>query len=186
MRRLILASLIAAVVPMSVGAPAIAQSRSDEARFDAAQARFDREWSIYQQELQRYRSARGYRGQQGSYRDDGGPDYQSGGPGYQSGGYSDDRDEGSYDPSRYYRSGPNYQQRTLAADDRVYRGSDGRYYCRRNDGTTGLIVGGVGGAVLGNVIDGGHSRTVGTLIGGAIGALAGKSIDQNRQSVQCR
>ncbi len=90
-----------------------------------------------------------------------------------------------YDASRYYRDGPNYQERRLSAEDEVYRGSDGRYYCKRNDGTTGLIVGGAGGAVLGNVIDGGHNRVAGTLIGGALGALLGKSIDQNTD-VRCR
>jgi len=90
-----------------------------------------------------------------------------------------------YDASRYYRDDPRYQERRLSAQDEVYRGSDGRYYCKRSDGTTGLIVGGASGALLGNVIDGGRSRTAGTLIGGALGALLGKSIDQN-SDVRCR
>ena len=72
----------------------------------------------------------------------------------------------------------------LTAEDEVYRGSDGRYYCRRPDGTTGLILGGAGGAVLGNVIDGGGSRTAGTLIGGALGALLGREVE--RSQVRCR
>lgn len=104
------------------------------------------------------------------------------------GAYGDDanwRDEGDYDPTRYYRSGGQYQERVLAPTDRVYSGSDGRYYCRRSDGTTGLIVGGALGGVLGNVIDGGRSRVVGTLFGGAAGALAGRAVDQNSQ-VRCR
>jgi hypothetical protein len=92
----------------------------------------------------------------------------------------------TYDARRYYRDGPNYQERRLTAQDEVYRGSDGRYYCKRNDGTTGLIVGGAGGALLGNVIDGGHNRVAGTLIGGALGALLGKSIDQNNSDIRCR
>lgn len=91
----------------------------------------------------------------------------------------------NYDARRDYRDGPQYQERRLGANDTVYRGSDGRYYCKRSDGTTGLIVGGVAGGLLGNVIDGGHNRVAGTLIGGALGALAGKSIDQNRD-VRCR
>ena len=90
-----------------------------------------------------------------------------------------------YDASRYYRDDPRYQERRLSAQDEVYRGSDGRYYCKRSDGTTGLIVGGAGGALLGNVIDGGRSRTAGTLIGGALGALLGRSIDQN-SDIRCR
>ena len=74
----------------------------------------------------------------------------------------------------------------VTANDQVYRGSDGRYYCRRNDGTTGLIIGGAGGALFGNMVDGGHNRVGGTLIGGALGALLGRSIDQNSQPVRCR
>jgi len=91
-----------------------------------------------------------------------------------------------YDAARYYRAEPGYQERRLGPNDEVYRGSDGRYYCKRSDGTTGLIVGGAGGALVGNVIDGGHSRVAGTLIGGALGALLGKSIDQNNSDVRCQ
>ena len=91
-----------------------------------------------------------------------------------------------YDASRYYRDDPRYTERRLSAQDEVYRGSDGRYYCKRSDGTTGLIVGGVGGAALGNIIDGGHSRAAGTLIGGALGALLGQAVDRNSTDVRCR
>ena len=91
-----------------------------------------------------------------------------------------------YYADRYYRSDPRYREYRLSANDRVYRGQDGRYYCRRSDGTTGLIVGGVGGALVGNVIDGGHNRAAGTLIGGALGALLGKTIDQNNSDIRCR
>ena len=86
---------------------------------------------------------------------------------------------------RDYRDGPQYSERRLADNDQIYRGSDGRYYCKRNDGTTGLIVGGIGGGVLGNVIDGGHNRVAGTLIGGALGALAGQAIEKS-SDVRCR
>lgn len=85
----------------------------------------------------------------------------------------------TYDASRDYRESSNYQERQLSANDQVYRGSDGRYYCKRSDGTTGLVVGAVGGGVLGNVIEGGHNRVAGTLIGGALGALAGKAIEEH-------
>lgn len=90
-----------------------------------------------------------------------------------------------YDAARYYRDDPRYVERRLGPSDEVYRGSDGRYYCKRSDGTTGLIIGGIGGAALGNVIDGGRDRVAGTLIGGALGALIGKSVDQN-SDVRCR
>ena len=184
MRRLLFATMLAAT-SLSAVAPVAAQSPQAEQRFDAAQARYDRETQLYQQELRRYRQSIA---RYGDYRQGGGPGaYPPPGPGYPGpGAYNDDRDEGGYDPSRYYRPGPNYQERQLAADDRVYRGSDGQYYCKRNDGTTGLIVGAVGGGILGNIIDGGHSRAAGTLIGGALGAFAGKSVDQSSTSVRCR
>lgn len=106
------------------------------------------------------------------------------GSGYANTDYS--RYRTNYDARRYYRDDARYQERVLSANDEVYRGSDGRYYCKRNDGTTGLIVGGAGGALLGNVIDGGHNRLGGTLIGGALGALLGKTIDQSNSEVRCR
>jgi len=91
-----------------------------------------------------------------------------------------------YDAKRYYRDGPQYQERRLSAQDEVYRGSDGRYYCKRNDGTTGLVIGALAGGTVGNVIDGGHNRVAGTLLGGVLGALAGKAIDQSNSDVRCR
>jgi len=91
-----------------------------------------------------------------------------------------------YDAYRYYRDDPRYTERRLGANDEIYRGSDGRYYCKRNDGTTGLVIGAVGGAALGNVIDGGRDRVAGTLIGGALGAFLGKTVDQNQSDVRCR
>ena len=182
MRRFVLAACLAATTAFTT--PALAQSAADQQRFDAALDRLDNEIANFRAERDRYQSARSsYRGGRGDYGRSGG--YQPG-----PGGYPDDRYENGYDPSRYYRDGSNYRERELAANDRVYRGSDGRYYCKRNDGTTGLIVGAAGGGVLGNVIDGGHSRTAGTLIGAAIGAIAGRSLDQNSgtdaNSVRCR
>jgi hypothetical protein len=111
--------------------------------------------------------------------------YGSRGPGGYGGPGDRDPYATDYDATRYYRDDPRYQERRLSGNDEVYRGSDGRYYCKRNDGTTGLVIGAVGGGVIGNVIDGGHNRVAGTLIGGALGALVGKSIDQN-SDVRCR
>jgi hypothetical protein len=67
-----------------------------------------------------------------------------------------------------------------------WRGKDGRYYCRKSDGTTGLIVGGVGGALLGRTIDTRGDRTVGTLGGAALGALAGREIERSGSKRRCR
>ncbi len=179
MRRLaLLLALAGSTAGLAVAAPAVAQTRADDARFAAAQDRLDRELALFRTESERYRAARdnnrGYQ-QQG---------YNNGQ--YNSGQYNDERVETGYDPSRYYRDDPRYQERVLASDDRVYRGNDGRYYCKRSDGTTGLIIGAAGGGILGNVIDGGRSRTVGTLIGAALGGLAGRAVDRNQAEVRCR
>ena len=64
---------------------------------------------------------------------------------------------------------------------REWRGRDGRVYCRKSNGTTGLIVGGVGGALLGRAIDTRGDRATGTLLGAAGGALLGKEIDSKRR-----
>ncbi|MEL7218853.1 MAG: glycine zipper 2TM domain-containing protein, partial [Pseudomonadota bacterium] len=55
---------------------------------------------------------------------------------------------------------------------------------KRGNGTTGLIVGAAGGALLGRAIDTRGDRTVGTLLGGALGAVIGREID--RGSARCR
>ncbi len=91
---------------------------------------------------------------------------------------------GSYSADRYYRDSSYYRPYTLSRNDRVYRGSNGRYYCRRNDGTTGLIIGALGGGVLGNAIAPRGSKTLGALLGGTTGALLGRSI--GRDGVRCQ
>jgi glycine zipper 2TM protein len=95
-----------------------------------------------------------------------------------------DRYRTDYDAAHYYRSGP-YQERYLTSNDEIYRGSDGRYYCKRSDGTTGLIVGAAAGGLLGNAVTNGGNRLPGTLIGGALGALVGREIDRS-DDIRCR
>src|SRR3546814_20120640 len=87
-------------------------------------------------------------------------------------------DLGNYDAYRHYRNDSRYRERRLSREDRVYRGSDGRYYCKHDDGPTGLIVGAPGGAVLGNVIAPGRSGLLVTLLGAGAGALDGRAIDK--------
>ncbi len=89
-------------------------------------------------------------------------------------------DQDNWDARRDYRRS-SARERRLNRDDRIYRAQDGRSYCQRKDGTTGLVVGGVGGAVVGNLIGGG---LLGTLAGGAGGALLGREIDRGK--VRCR
>lgn len=68
---------------------------------------------------------------------------------------------------------------------KTWRDNQGRLRCRRQNGTTGLIIGGAAGALAGRAIDGGRNRTVGTIAGAAIGALAGREIDKSR-GFRCR
>jgi uncharacterized protein YcfJ len=86
--------------------------------------------------------------------------------------------------ARYDRYGRYAQPVVLTRNDRVWRGDDGRYYCRRDNGTTGLIVGAAAGALLGRAIDGGRERTLGTILGAAGGAVIGREID--RGGLRCR
>lgn len=92
---------------------------------------------------------------------------------------------GGYYADRYYRDDRRYRERRLSSNDRVYRGQDGRYYCRRSDGTTGLVVGAAVGGLLGNIIAPGGSKVLGTLLGAGGGAVAGSAIDKN-DDVRCR
>jgi outer membrane lipoprotein SlyB len=80
--------------------------------------------------------------------------------------------------SRYYRNG--------AYHGPTWRGRDGRVYCRRSNGTVGLIVGGAAGALVGRAIDGGRNRTAGTIVGAAAGALLGREIQRGSSRRRCR
>lgn len=123
--------------------------------------------------------------------DDGGYGYYD--PGYYSqyGNYDYDRPDprnGGYYADQYYRNDRRYGERRLSSNDRVYRGRDNKYYCRRNDGSTGLIIGGIAGGVAGNVIAPGGSETLGTILGAVGGAVAGRAIERsgNDNDVRCR
>jgi hypothetical protein len=76
------------------------------------------------------------------------------------------------------------RERRLDRNDRVWRDNDGRYRCRRSDGTTGLVVGAVGGALLGRTIDTRGDRSLGTLLGAIGGGLLGREVD--RGEARCR
>jgi hypothetical protein len=84
----------------------------------------------------------------------------------------------------YDDHGRYYEPRAIRRDDRIWRGHDGRYYCRRGNGTTGLVIGGAVGALVGHELDGGRDHTVGTILGAAGGALLGREID--RGGMRCR
>ena len=164
-----------ALAATALPAPASAQTRQDQYRWDQAQQRFAREQQIYQRERDLYMQSQRGRGYRSGYNQGG---YNQG-PAYDDRNYATD-----YDATRYYRDDPRYQERVLTSQDEVYRGSDGRYYCRRSDGTTGLIIGAGAGALLGSAIAGGDSRLLGAVLGAAGGAAVGSSID--RGQITCR
>ncbi|MBL8656871.1 MAG: glycine zipper 2TM domain-containing protein [Altererythrobacter sp.] len=86
------------------------------------------------------------------YRDNRGYDRYGNYPGYRG---------QAYPPRGYYNNAPNYN------------------YCRRSSGTTGMIVGGGAGALLGREVAGRYGdRTLGAVIGAAGGALLGRSLDR--------
>lgn len=84
-----------------------------------------------------------------------------------------------WDPARHYDERHDY----YSDNARVYRGSDGRYYCKKSDGTTGLLLGAVGGGLIGNALGGG---ALGTILGAGGGALLGKSLDKKHDTAQNR
>lgn len=105
------------------------------------------------------------------------------GPGWQQDGWRGQNwhAEQFYRPGNWQGNGPcNYRPVVLGRNDQVWRGYDDRYYCRRSDGTTGLIIGGLAGGTLGNVIAPGGSKLLGSIIGGSLGAVIGNSVDRNR------
>jgi hypothetical protein len=88
------------------------------------------------------------------------------------------------EPDFYYRDDHRHHaRRVVRYDETVYRGDDGRYYCHRSDGTTGLVVGAVAGGLIGNQLARGKSATLGTLLGAGAGALIGQAIEKD--SVYC-
>ena len=77
----------------------------------------------------------------------------------------------------------------MADDGRNYSGktwrdSQGRLRCKRPNGTTGLIVGAAGGALVGRAIDTRGERATGTILGAAAGALLGRQFE--RSQARCR
>jgi len=88
-----------------------------------------------------------------------------------------DRDRGYY---TYRDDHRHHARRVVRYEEVVYRGDDGRYYCHRSDGTTGLIVGAVAGGLIGNQLARGKSATLGTILGAGAGALIGQAVEKDR------
>ncbi|MCT2559074.1 glycine zipper 2TM domain-containing protein [Tsuneonella sp. YG55] len=79
-----------------------------------------------------------------------------------------------------------YSHRHYTSDNGVqyWQGRDGRYYCKKSNGTVGLVVGAAAGALVGRAIDTRGERATGTILGAAAGALLGREVQ--RRTVKCR
>ncbi|MEE1876139.1 glycine zipper 2TM domain-containing protein [Altererythrobacter litoralis] len=84
-----------------------------------------------------------------------------------------------YDSRGYY-----IEPRRITRNSYIWRGKDGRYYCKRDNGTTGLIIGAGVGALAGHELAGRGDKTLGALLGAAVGGVLGRAID--RGDLQCR
>jgi Ni/Co efflux regulator RcnB len=180
MRKLILAAVVAATAMPLAAVPAeAAQRRGSNERHERREcarelrdADNSREYRSEQRECTREIS----QAQRRDWRQGRRYDYNRPPPG------------GTYYADDYYRDGRYYRERRLSYNDRIYQGRDGRYYCRRNDGTTGLIIGAGAGALIGHSIDNSRSGTVGTILGAIAGGVVGREIDRDssRRSLRCR
>jgi hypothetical protein len=90
-------------------------------------------------------------------------------------------DDSHYDHHYDHRYDRDHYDAKYVRENHAWKGRDGRYYCHRSDGTTGLLIGGVGGAVAGGAIGG---DALGAVVGAGAGALLGHAID--RGTVHCR
>lgn len=98
--------------------------------------------------------------------------------------YGRDRYERRYD-RRYARANDRgYRGDRVHRNTRVWRGNDGRYYCRKDNGTTGLLIGAAVGGLIGNEVAGRGDKTLGAILGAVGGGLLGREID--RSDSRCR
>jgi len=72
----------------------------------------------------------------------------------------------------------------LTRSDRIWRDRDGRYRCRRDNGTTGFVIGAAVGGLAGHEIAGDGDKVMGTVLGAIGGGLLGRAID--RGDLKCR
>ena len=77
----------------------------------------------------------------------------------------------------YSRS--NYRGERVSRNTRVWRGDDGRWRCKKENGTTGLLIGAAVGGLAGNTVAGRGDKTLGAILGAVGGGLLGREIDKS-------
>jgi uncharacterized protein YcfJ len=102
-------------------------------------------------------------------------------PAKSEGFYKLEQETGFHKKNKRHR---HYADQRINSNTRVWRGNDGRYRCKRDNGTTGLLIGAAVGGLAGNEIAGNGDKLLGTIIGGGAGALIGREID--RDKYRCR
>ena len=93
-----------------------------------------------------------------------------------------DQSAGYHKRNKRHRHYANDQR--INSNTRIWRGDDGRYRCKKDNGTTGLLIGGAVGGLAGHEIAGNGDKLLGTVLGAAGGALLGREID--RDKYRCR
>ncbi|WP_109809286.1 glycine zipper 2TM domain-containing protein [Sphingosinithalassobacter portus] len=168
MRKLAIGILVSAIAIPAATVPASAQ-RHDGNRYERHDDRQDRREyrRDHRQDRRDYRrdyrqDRRDYRRDRRDYRRDTRVTYVAPAPRY-----------ANYYDTRGYYNGP------------VWRGDGGRYYCHRQDGTTGVLIGGVAGALIGSSFDR-PGESTGALIGGILGAVIGNDIASDNNGRRCR
>ena len=174
MRKKIALGIVAAAVAIpSLSAPAAAQYYGGYAQsyspYDLNRdGRVTRREQRQVQEMQRQQARYGgYYGNSYGYNQ-----------GYNQGGYYPQQQSYGGQYSRYYNQQGYYSGPT-------WRGNDGRYYCRRSDGTTGTLIGGAAGALIGSQVAGRGDSTIGAILGGAIGAVIGREVARGNDRNRC-
>lgn len=171
-----LAVTAATLATLGLGAPALADSRWD--RDDNR-----REWRDDRNDRRDHR-ANDRRAQGNAYTQ-----------GYRDGWRAENRRDqqqyrGNYgwqqQPAYNYRgtSYPTYRGAAVRGSQPYWWGQNGQVYCRRQDGTAGLLVGALAGGTLGNMIAKQGDKTLGSVIGGTLGAVLGNEIAKG--NARCR
>ena len=177
----------ATLMAFSASAPALAD---DDDRWDRRGWSNDRGWDDRHWDDRRWderrdrRDARAYRegfrdGRRAANRRDRwqGQDWR-----YVDNGWRGDGRGGWYGNNGYQY--PAWRGAAVNGPANYWWGDNGRVHCRRQDGTTGLIVGALAGGTLGNVLAREGDKRLGSVIGGTLGAVLGNELA--RGNVRCR